>query len=115
MSLQFDTKVDEIRNRFVLRTAADAPRLSALMDLLAASDSHPAIDAIQRMGHSLAGAAGTFGFRELAEAADAVESEAAALAISSDMDMHGLRELCKRLLFEIHVLVRRNAGEQVDT
>lgn len=113
MSLQFDIKVDEIRNRFVLRTAGEVPRLQALMELLNASDARPAINAIQRMGHSLAGAAGTFGFRDLAEAADAVEAEAAALAVSSDTDMTGLRELCKRLLSEIHALVRPDAGEQV--
>ena len=112
MSLQFDDKVDQIRSRFVTRTAGEAARLQSLMHLLDMSDARPAIDAIRRMGHSLAGAAGTFGFRELAEAADAVESEAAALEFSSDRDTHGLRELCKRLLSEVHALARHHAGEQ---
>jgi len=112
MSLHFDDKVDQIRSRFVMRTAGEAPRLQSLMDLLYSSDARPAIDAIRRMGHSLAGAAGTFGFRELAEAADAVESEAAALEHSSDRDMHGLREVCKRLLSEVHALARHHSGKQ---
>jgi HPt (histidine-containing phosphotransfer) domain-containing protein len=112
MSSQFDDKVDQIRNRFVQRTAGDLNRLQSLMALLETSDPGPAIDAIRRMGHSLAGAAGTFGYSDLAAAADAVEMEAAAVQRSGQSDMLALQECCKRLLSEVQFLVGPPAGEQ---
>lgn len=107
MSSQFDEKVDQIRQRFVTRTVGEIPRIESLMALLGSSEPRPAIDAIRRVGHSLAGAAGTFGFSELAIAADALESEAAALQQSGDSDVHALRHLCNRLLSEVRALAER--------
>lgn len=61
-----------LRDRFRTRAKSDLQRLQDL----AASD--PAGDALQRLVHNIAGAAGTFGYASLSEAAMAIDDQFAA-------------------------------------
>jgi HPt (histidine-containing phosphotransfer) domain-containing protein len=57
-----------LRDRFRTRTAEDLIRLRAL---LAAGDA----DELRRLAHGIAGAAGTFGFPKLSEAAILIDDD----------------------------------------
>lgn len=95
---------EEIRNRFIARTVSLDQRLAALIDGLGRPHSDVAITEIRALGHSLAGAAGTFGFPDLSALAGSVEAEADRMRKEGSTEIELLRVASNRLLDAIRNL-----------
>ena len=104
MSAEIDQKVSAIRDRFVRKTAAREEALREMISRLQSPDWHGSAREAAQMGHSLAGAAGTFGFDTLGKCADDVERQADLLLASGGTDTRALQSACKRLLEEISLI-----------
>jgi HPt (histidine-containing phosphotransfer) domain-containing protein len=96
----------EIRERFLLRTRGELPRLCALLERMQAGDSMELVQ-LQILVHRIHGSAATFDFAAISGSAGRVEHLAEVLlgtSATSDVEAHDLRclvECGRRLVQEI--------------
>ena len=82
----FDSRMAELRARFVARLEDERGRLVAALRL----DDR---EEVRRIAHGLSGSGGVFGFPEISAAAEEVE-----VAVDEGANEARVRELCARLL-----------------
>lgn len=104
MTAELNQRVSAIRDRFVRKTAAREEAVRELIEGLGAPEWQHKVREIAQIAHSIAGAAGTFGFDTLGKSADEVEREADRLLASGGQDNASLQSACKRLLDEISLI-----------
>ena len=85
----FDDRLRELRQRFIDRSRSDRDALAAAL----AADDRPEL---QRLGHSLAGAGGLFGFPEISDAGQRLEDALDEGAATEDVQAAG-EALLRRL------------------
>ncbi len=91
---EFESRMAELRARFVVRAADDRARL-----VIAIQDQDRA--EIRRLAHGLSGTGGVFGFAALSDAAEAVE-----VGVDEGRDWADLRALCGLLLDALEAVQR---------
>lgn len=101
MSAELEQKVLEIRQRFIGRMAAREQLLVQLISRLQGAEMQGAAEELRALAHTLAGAAGSFGFEDISLLADEVEAEAMQVATGVEKQADKLRAACNRLRDEI--------------
>ncbi|WP_046868452.1 Hpt domain-containing protein [Microvirga massiliensis] len=93
----YDARMAQLHIRFVAMAATERDRLDRAIAALDTSERDVVLAEIRSIAHGISGTAGTFGFPEAGEAAEALEN----LVIAGRADLSSIREGGKRLSAEL--------------
>jgi HPt (histidine-containing phosphotransfer) domain-containing protein len=93
----YDARMAQLHIRFVAMAATERDRLDRAIAALDTSERDVVLAEIRSIAHGISGIAGTFGFPEAGEAAEALEN----LVIAGRADLASIREGGKRLSVEL--------------